>query len=75
MHCPAKNILLNQLEAKVLGIESIKELYSVDHEISEPYARCTVGEGWEKYHMHDEFLFRGNKLCAPNCSVRLLLLK
>jgi hypothetical protein len=27
-----KNILRNQLEVKVLGLESIKELYSTDHE-------------------------------------------
>jgi hypothetical protein len=52
-----KNILLNQLEVKVLGLERIKELYYTDHEFSEPYAKCTVGKGWEKYHIHEEFLF------------------
>jgi hypothetical protein len=52
-----KNILLNQLEVKVLGLESIKELYSTDHELSEPYAKCTAGKGWEKYHIHEGFLF------------------
>jgi hypothetical protein len=55
-----KNILLNQLEVKVLGLESIKELYSTDHEFSGPYAKCTAGKGWEKYHIHEEFLFRAN---------------
>ena len=25
--------------------------------------------------MHDGFLFRANKLCVPNCSIRLLLLQ
>jgi hypothetical protein len=33
-----KNILLNQLEVKVLGLERIKELYFVDHVFLEPYA-------------------------------------
>jgi hypothetical protein len=50
-----KNILLNQLEVKVLGLESIKELYSTDHEFSEPYDKCTIGKGWEKYHIHERF--------------------
>jgi hypothetical protein len=40
-----KNILSNQLEVKVLGLESIKELYSTDHEFLEPYAKCTAGKG------------------------------
>jgi Reverse transcriptase (RNA-dependent DNA polymerase)/RNase H-like domain found in reverse transcriptase/Retrotransposon gag protein/Integrase zinc binding domain/Integrase core domain/Zinc knuckle len=70
-----KNVLLNQLEVKVPGLENIKELYPTDHEFSEPYAKCTTGKGWEKYHIHDGFLFRANKLCVPSCSVRLLLLQ
>jgi hypothetical protein len=41
---------------------SIKELYTSDHEFLEPYAKCTVGKGWEKYHVHNGFLFRSNKL-------------
>jgi hypothetical protein len=40
-----KNILLNQLEVKVLGLESIKELYSTDHEFLEPYTNCTARKG------------------------------
>jgi hypothetical protein len=28
-----------------------------------------------KYHIHDGFLFRANKLCVPHCSVRLLFLQ
>jgi hypothetical protein len=67
--------LLNQLEVKVPGLESIKELYTSNHEFSEPYAKCTAGKGWEKYHVHNGFLFRTNKLCIPNSSFRLLLLQ
>jgi hypothetical protein len=60
---------------KVPGLESIRELYPSDHEFSEPYAKCIAGKGWEKYHVDDGFLFRTNKLCIPNSSVRLLLLQ
>ena len=30
---------------------------------------------WDKFHIHDRFLFRANKLCVPKSSVRLLLLQ
>ncbi|KAL0439287.1 UNVERIFIED_CONTAM: Transposon Ty3-G Gag-Pol polyprotein [Sesamum latifolium] len=31
--------------------------------------------GWDKFYLHDGFLFEANQLCVPNCSVRSLLLK
>jgi hypothetical protein len=70
-----KNVLLNQLDVKVPGLEHIKELYSANHDFLEPYVKCTTRKGWEKYHIHDEFLFRANKLCIPSCLVGLLLLQ
>jgi hypothetical protein len=70
-----KSVLLNQLEVKVLGLQSLKDMYKNDPEFSEPYSHCKDGKGWEKYHIHDGFLFRANKLCVPNSSVRLLLLQ
>jgi hypothetical protein len=70
-----RNVLLNQLEVKVLGLENLNEMYNDDPEFSEPYIHCKDGKGWEKYHIHDGFLFRANKLCVPNSSVRLLLLQ
>jgi hypothetical protein len=48
-----KDTLFNQLEVNVLGLESINELYTSDHEFLEPYAKCTVGKEWEKYHVHN----------------------
>jgi hypothetical protein len=70
-----KIVLLNQLEVKVIGLESLKNMYNDDPEFSDPYTHCKDGKGWEKYHMYDGFLFRANKLCVPNSSVRLLLLQ
>ena len=40
-----------------------------------PFAKCSAVKAWEKYHMHDGYLFRANKLCVPESSVRLLLLQ
>ncbi|KAK1600861.1 hypothetical protein QYE76_017948, partial [Lolium multiflorum] len=51
------------------------DLYATDHDFAEPYRLCALGKAWEKYHIHDGFLFRANKLCVPESSVRLLLLQ
>ena len=70
-----RHILLSQLDVKILGLESIKELYANDSYFAEPFSKCNKGKGWKKFHLHDGFLFRANKLCIPDCSVRLLLLQ
>ena len=67
--------LLSQLDAKILGLENIKDLYATDSFFAEPFAKCCDGKGWEKFHLYDGFLFRANKLCIPDCSVRLMLLQ
>lgn len=69
-----KSVLLTQLDVKVSSLESLKELYAKDSEFSDPYSKCLDGKGWEKYQVHDGFLFRADKLCVPESSVRLLLL-
>ncbi|WVZ90280.1 hypothetical protein U9M48_036590 [Paspalum notatum var. saurae] len=69
------HVLLSQLDAKILGLESMKNLYATDYYFSEPYTKCVVGKGWKKFHLHDGFLFRTNKLCIPNCSIHLMLVQ
>jgi hypothetical protein len=66
--------LLSQLDAKTFVLESIKDLYATDSYFVEPFSKCCAGKGWEKFHLHEGFLFRANKLCIPDCSVRPLLL-
>ncbi|KAK1601972.1 hypothetical protein QYE76_027077 [Lolium multiflorum] len=70
-----KNMLLTQLDVKIPGLEILCDLYATDHDFAEPYRLCALGKAWEKYHIHDGFLFRANKLCVPESSVRLLLLQ
>jgi hypothetical protein len=66
--------LLSTLDAKLLGFEYIKELYAEDHEFCEEYRACEkIASG--KFFRLDGFLFRENKLCVPNCSVRELLVQ
>ena len=66
---------LSQLDAKILGLENIKDLYATDSFFDEPFDKCCDGKGWNKFHLHDGFLFRANKLCIPDSSVRLVLLQ
>jgi hypothetical protein len=69
-----RHALLTQLDAKIFGLESIKDLYATDSYFAKPFSKCCAGKGWEKFHLHEGFLFRANKLCIPDCSVRPLLL-
>jgi len=52
-----KSVLLNQLEVKVLGLESLKDMYNNDPEFSEPYSYCKDGKGWKNItYMMDFYL-------------------
>ncbi|XP_062086181.1 uncharacterized protein LOC133792292, partial [Humulus lupulus] len=66
--------LISTLDAKFLGFEHIKELYSTDHDFGETYAVCEKSADG-KFYRHEGFLFREHRLCVPNCSVRDLLVK
>ena len=75
MLCLERVFFLNQLEVKVPILESIKKLYATNIGFAEPYLKCQEGKGWDKYHLHDGFLFRANKFCVLDSSIRLLLLQ
>ena len=47
--------MLTQLDAKILALESIKELYTKDSYFVESYSKCGDGKGWEKFHLHAGF--------------------
>jgi hypothetical protein len=49
------HVLLSQLDAKILGLESIKDLYATDSYFVEPFLKCGDGKGWKKFHEHDGF--------------------
>ena len=69
-----KNMLLTHLDVQIPGLESLCDLYATDRDFAEPYRLCLLRNAWVKYHLHDRYLFRANKLCVPESSVRLLLL-
>jgi hypothetical protein len=67
--------ILSQLDHKFFGLESIKELYSMDVDFKDAYENCREGRRWNKYVMWDSLLYRANKLCVPASSIRLLFLQ
>ena len=70
-----KMSLLTRLEINVLGLEEIKPLYKDDPHFGFPFAKCSIAKGFEDFYLHQGFLFKGNKLCIPKSSLRLLLLQ
>ena len=40
-----RHALLSQLDAKILGLESIKDLYATDSFFAEPFSKCCDGKG------------------------------
>ena len=57
------------------GLETIKQQYVHDAEFKDVLLNCKEGRTWNKFVLNDGFVFRANKLCIPDSSVRLLLLQ
>jgi hypothetical protein len=57
----------------LLGFEYTKELYPDDNDFGSIYDECKVSAK-DRFFRHDGFLFKENKLCVPNCSIRELLI-
>jgi hypothetical protein len=58
--------MLSQLDHKIFGLESIKELYATDFDFKDAYENYREGRTGNKYVLHDGLLYRANKLCIPD---------
>jgi hypothetical protein len=67
--------MLSQLDHKIFGLESIKELYATNVDFKDAYENCREGRTWNKYVLQDDLLYRANKLCVSASSVHLLFLQ
>ena len=67
-----RHILLTALDAKLLGFELMKDLYTSDPDFSNAYGNCGRAN-FDKFYVHDGFLFYLTKLCIPQGSIRDLL--
>ena len=58
----------------MLAFEYVKELYANDSDFVDVFATRDKGS-FGKFYEHDGYLFRENKLCVPNSSMRDLLVR
>jgi hypothetical protein len=66
--------MLSQLDYKIFGLETLKELYAIDLDFKDAYENCRDGRTWQKIVIHDGLLYRASKLCVSASAVRLILL-
>ena len=64
--------LISTLNVKLLRFEYIKELYINDLDFTNAFNVCEK-VAFGKFYRHDGFLFKENKLCAPNSFLHELL--
>ncbi|KAK0588384.1 hypothetical protein LWI29_000317 [Acer saccharum] len=62
------------MTVRVPGFDSFRELFDSDPYFSRVIAAARTGENSE-FLLVDGFLFRGNQLCIPDCSLRLQIIK
>nr|GEU60052.1 hypothetical protein [Tanacetum cinerariifolium] len=65
---------LSIMKVNVHGFEIIKELYKEDKFLSKIIEQCS-NSPYKEFVFQDGFLFRGNQLCIPDCSIRLEIIK
>ena len=64
---------LSTLNAKLLGFKYVKELYANDDDFASKYRACEKA-AFGKFYKLDGYLFKKNRLCVPDSSMRELLL-
>ena len=67
--------MLSQLDHKIFGLQTIKNLYAADLDFKEVLEHYKEWKTWNKYVLNEGLLYLANKLCIPASSVRLLLLQ
>lgn len=64
-----RNSLLNTMQVKVSGFEILKEQYPEDPCFKQIWVECSKGHV-DTYLLQEGYLFKGNRLCIPEGSLR-----
>lgn len=67
--------LIITLQQEIVGFEFLAEMYEDDEVFKTIWASCLRNQPISDYHVSDGFLFRGNALCIPRCSLREKLIR
>ncbi|PKU84723.1 putative mitochondrial protein [Dendrobium catenatum] len=69
-----RTALIQVLQTKVIEFELLKELYPADSDFGEIWSKCQE-KPYKLYHCQQGHLFHGNKLCIPQGSTRLAIIR
>jgi hypothetical protein len=69
-----RHSLLSTMEVQVLGFEVLKELYKNDPDFGNVWESCSQGS-FNHFLVQEGFLFKNNKLCIPQCSLRRAIIQ
>jgi len=69
-----RHSLLSMLETKFLSFDHIKELYQDDNDFSSILSECNLG-AYKDFYLLNQYLFKGKRLCIPQCSLRNSLIR
>ncbi|GJT00101.1 RNA-directed DNA polymerase [Tanacetum coccineum] len=64
-----RNTLLSTMQVQTIGFETFKELYVDDSDFAGIWHK-SQDKPYPPFIIQDGFLFKGNRLCIPNCSLR-----
>jgi hypothetical protein len=64
-----RHSLLNTMEVQVLGFKVLKELYKNDPNFRNVWESCSKSS-FNHFLVQEGFLFKNNRLCIPQCSLR-----
>ncbi|GKE21220.1 RNA-directed DNA polymerase [Tanacetum coccineum] len=64
-----RHTLLLTMQVQTIGFETFKELYVDDSDFTSIWHECQ-DKPYPPFTIQDGFLFKGNRLCIPNCSLR-----
>ncbi|GJR00530.1 RNA-directed DNA polymerase [Tanacetum coccineum] len=70
-----KTTLLVTISNKVVGFDSIKELYASDEDFGNIWMELETKQHRGEFILLDDYLFKGNRLCIPKTSLRSQLTK
>lgn len=68
-----RHSLLTTMHTRVTGFATFGDLYSTDAFFARIFKAAEQGP-YEDYSIHDGFLFKGLRLCVPECSLRLQII-
>ena len=68
-----RHALVTSMQVQVVGFDVLKELYEKDADFGQIWKVC-ANKPFKGFVRMDGFLFKGNTLCFPSCSLRLSIL-